>query len=324
MTELSVYLWAKGIVMSFSWPTLAQAIYRVVRLRRLIAAALGLAVVVLLSIALIAPELLPATRGLSILAVITLLVCAHCALFPNVALETLSLSIVGTAFIVLLPVMPEIAGVASVSYYQAALTLLVVLAVLVAMAMTMIVHRLLEICVYAGPVAHLRIKSHIDVAANMAVAHRQFGMRPETRRGRVMAGRVDDHGFFDVAVVSEHMSDPQNAGCPLVVKLDVKILSSDPDNHEVMLVLPNGAVTVTAHGFTPLDDGCRVSVTEMPGDFTWGMHAVFWLMDQQTDNLVEVAELMQNAPSRANGLAHAVSLLSIAGVVLSPRQPVLD
>jgi hypothetical protein len=120
------------------------------------------------------------------------------------------------------------------------------------------------------------------------------------------------------------VADPDDPSCPLVVKLDAKVLSSDPQNHETMLVLPNGAVTVTAHHFAPIADGCRVTVTEMPGDFTWGMHAMFWLMDQQTDNLVEVAELMENTPSRVNGLAHAVSLLAIAGVVLSPRQPVLD
>ena len=310
--------------MSFTWPTFAQAIYRTMRLRRLVLAALGLAVLVLFCAVLIQPTLLPVTRAASIFAVIGLLVCAHVTLFPNVALETLSLALVGTAFIVVLPLLPEVASLAAGSYYQAALTLLVVLAVLVAIALTMIVHKLFEIAVYAGPIARLRIKSYIDVPVATTVAHRQFGMRPDTRRGRVLAGSVDDHGFFDVAVVSEHLADPHDSDCPLVVKLDAKVLSSDDKTHEIMLVLPSGAVTVTAHNFMPYGDGCRVTVTEMPGDFTWGMHALFWLMDQQTDNLVEVAELMQTTPPRANGLAHAVSLLSIAGVVLSPRQPVLD
>ncbi|MCG3266510.1 hypothetical protein [Yoonia sp. I 8.24] len=310
--------------MSFSWPSLMQATYRIVRLRRLIAAAYVLVAAVLAFAALISPELMSATRAASIFMTMAVLILGHVALFPNVALETLSLSIVGAVFTVVLPVLPEIAGNASPAYYQAALTLEVVFVVLVALAMMTALQKLLEICVYAGPVAHLRITTHLDVPYSAAVAYQQFGLRPETRRGRVMAGPVDPKGFFDVAVVSEHMTDPDDPSSPLVVKLDAKILSSDPQNHETMLVLPNGAVTVTAHRFVPKSDGCRVSVTEMPGDFTYGMHAMFWLTDQQTDNLVEVAELMQNEPSRVNGLAHAVSLLSIAGVVLSPRQPVLD
>jgi hypothetical protein len=310
--------------MSFSWPTFAQAHYRIVRLRRLIVAALVSVAMVLCITAVIQPDLLPAARMMHIFVTMAVLLCAHVVIFPNVALETLSLSIVGTVFVAVLPLLPEIAGQASIGLYHSALTLTVVLAVLVALAMITVMQKVLEFCVYVGPVAHLRIKTSLDLPHSPAVAHQQFGLRPETRRGRVMAGPVDDQGFFDVAVVSEHMTDPEDPDRPLVVKLDAKILSTDDQHHETMLVLPCGAVTVTAHRFVPHDGGCRVTVSEMPGDFTYGMHAMYWLMDQQTDNLVEVAELMQNAPSRANGLAHAVSLLSIAGVVLSPRLPVLD
>jgi hypothetical protein len=310
--------------MSFSWPSLAQASYRIMRLRRLIAAAFVLTVVVLISTALAQPQLLPATRMVSIFATIAVLICAHVALFPNATLETLSLTIVATAFVIALPVLPAIAGFAAVPFYQASLTLCVVLAVLVAIALTTVLQKTLELLVYAGPTLQLMISTSLELPYAVSVARRQFGLHPETRRGRVMAGPVDDHGFFDVAVVSEHVVDPDDPNSPLVVKLDAKVLSSDAQNHETMLVTPSGAVTVTAHHFAPLADGCRVTVTEMPGDFTWGMHAMFWLMDQQTDNLVEVAELMENVPSRVNGLAHAVSLLAIAGVVLSPRQPVLD
>ncbi|SFR42386.1 hypothetical protein SAMN04488005_1769 [Yoonia tamlensis] len=309
--------------MSFSWPTLAQATYRIMRLRRLILTALVLSATVLCCAAVIAPELLTAARILRIFAAIALLLCLHVMLFPNVALETLSLSVVGTGFATLLPVLPDLAGFAPITLYQAALTFAAVLAVLLALACTMVVHKFLEICVYAGPTVHLRLRTALWVPHAPEFAHRQFGLRPDTRRGRVMAGPVDDHGFFDVAVVSSQMADPADPSCPLVVKLDAKILSSDGHTHKTMLVLPDGAVTVTAQRFTPLARGCTVTVTEVPGDFTYGMYALFWLTDQQTDNLVEVAELLQSDPPRANGLAHAVSFLSLAGVVLSPRQPLL-
>ena len=109
-----------------------------------------------------------------------------------------------------------------------------------------------------------------------------------------------------------------------MVKIDAKVLQSDDERHEVMLVLANGAVTVTTYRFYPDGEGCRVSITELPGDFTMGMHAIFWLTDQQTDNLVEVAELLEPGPSCANGMAHGVSLLSLAGIILHPRHPALD
>jgi hypothetical protein len=51
------------------------------------------------------------------------------------------------------------------------------------------------------------------------------------------------------------------------------------------------------------------------------MHALFWLTDQQADNLTETADLVAGHDMRANGLAHNVSLLSVASAVLSPRDP---
>ena len=62
----------------------------------------------------------------------------------------------------------------------------------------------------------------------------------------------------------------------------------------------------------------------MPGDFTLGMHAMYWLTDQQADNMTECADTILSEPARANGLSHGVSLLSLAGAVLSPRAPVAD
>ena len=62
-------------------------------------------------------------------------------------------------------------------------------------------------------------------------------------------------------------------------------------------------------------------MVEMPGDFTLGMHAMYWLTDQQADNMTECADTILSEPARANGLAHGVSLLSLASAVLSPRAP---
>jgi hypothetical protein len=67
-----------------------------------------------------------------------------------------------------------------------------------------------------------------------------------------------------------------------------------------------------------------MEVIDMPGDFTVGMHALFWLTDQQADNLTEMTDIILGQETRANGLAHGASLLSVAGALLSPRQPVAN
>ena len=310
--------------MPFSWPTLAQAIYRISRLRRLIVAAIVMSGLLLTVISVIDPAILPPMQALRILAIVGFVATTHVVLFPNVPVETLSLAVSTTCFVVVLPLLEVLSDIAPIPYRGAALVLLIFLAVLLIVVLTLITHFLIETLVYVGPSVHMRLTTDIHVPFAPSVASRQFGLRPDTRRGRVMAGPVDDKGFFDVAVVSQHEADPDDPTRPMVVKIDAKVLQSDPENHEVMLVLAGGDVTVTSYKYIPEGDGCRVEITEMPGDFTLGMHAMFWLMDQQTDNLVEVAELMQSTPSCANGLAHAVSLLSLAGIILHPRQPALD
>lgn len=310
--------------MSFTWPTLGQMAYRIMRLRRLIVAAVALSVCVLVAFVLISPELVPMARFGAILATMSALMVLHVALFPNVAIETLVLSATGTGFVAALPWVRGFADMVQPPYHDAALIMIVIGAVLVAIAVTMLAHFLLTVIVYAGPAVRLRLRASMTVPCPVHVARAQFGLRPQTRRGRVLAGESDARGFFDVAVVAYGAQTGITPVVPHVVKVDAKVLGSDDTHHEVMIVLPCGGVTVSAHQFTAKGDRCLVEAIEMPGDFTLGMHVMFWLADQQTDNLVEVADLMRPEPSRANGLAHGVSLLSIAGIVLSPRQPVLD
>ncbi|PRY80247.1 hypothetical protein CLV80_10198 [Yoonia maritima] len=310
--------------MPFSWPTFEQALYRITRLRRVIFTSVILAGLVLLLVGALDPTTLPMQRAASILLIVSTVIIAHVVLFPNVPLEALSLSISISGFMAAVPLLSVLGNFAPMPYRDAALVLLIGMGMLLVIVVMLVAQFLIEAIIYVGPVVHFRLKTHLDVPFAAFVASRQFGLRPDTRRGRVMTGSADDKGFFDVAVVSQHDLDPEDPTQPMVVKLDAKVLKSDVSNHEVMLVLADGAVTVTSYRFVAKDDGCQVKITEIPGDFTLGMHAVFWLMDQQTDNLVEVAELLQGGPSCANGLSHAVSLLSIAGMILSPRQPLLD
>lgn len=307
--------------MPFDWPTTAQMMYRIARLRRLVALAVLIPVCVMLIGSLLDPAFLsPHHATLAALAVAAL-VAGHAVLFPNAPLETISLSISVTALSVVAPVIRQIAAMAPADHGDAALLILVLLSVLVAGVLMAGVQMILSFLVYLGPVVKLRINAAVDVACSPAVARRQFALLPDMRRGRILTGAADDQGFFDVAVASPQIVDPENPSQPWVVQVAAKVLEQSDDHHQVMLVLDSGTVTVTSERFVTTRHGCRVEISELPGDFTLGMHLLFWLTDQQVDNLMETADVIEGTPQRVNGLAHGVSFLSVAGAILSPRRP---
>lgn len=310
--------------MHFDWPTAEQMIYRIIRLRRLIVLAVLVPVLVMLGLSALNPAVLsPQSATIASLAVAALVV-GHVVIFPNVTLETISLSLSVTLLVVAMPVIKAVAQWAPAEHVSAALVILVAFAVAATGVLIAILQILLGALVYAGPAVRLRLRTQLDVACSPAVARRQCALQPQTRRGRVLAGEADENGFFDVAVASPHTSDPENPDQPLIVKVDAKVLASTPERHDVMIVMRNGTVTVTSLIFTATAQGCRIAVSDLPGDFTLGMHAMFWLTDQQADNLTEMSDVISGHEARANGLAHGVSLLSVAASVLSPNYPLID
>jgi hypothetical protein len=309
--------------MTFDWPTPEQMIYRVTRLRRLVALAVAIPVTVMLLGTLIDPALLSTDRATIGAIAVALLIVGHVMLFPNVALETVSLSLAVTLLVISAPWIKTLAWLAPTENTSAALAILVALAIVGAGLTMAVVRSALSMLMYAGPVVRLRVKGALDIACSSAVAHRQFALQPETRRGRILSGSADSDGLFDVAIVAPQLADPENPDQPFVARVAAKVIQSDETSHQIMLVLGDGSIAATSQTFTPTADGCRVTVTEMPGDFTLGMHLMFWLTDQQADNMTEVADTIISEPARANGLAHGVSFLSVANALLSPREPVV-
>lgn len=310
--------------MPFEWPTAEQMMYRAMRLRRLIALAVMIPVVVMLGVALLDPAVLSPERATIASLAVAVLVVGHVMLFPNVTLETISLSLSVTVLVLVMPSIKAVAQWAPAEHVNAALVILVAFAVAAMGVVMAVLQVVLNALAYAGPAIRFRLMTRASLPCSARVAHRQCTLQPDSRRGRVLTGSVDENGFFDVAVASSHVADPENPEKPMIVKVDAKILSATQTQHDVMIVLPDGSVTVTSVTFTPTHDGCEVSVMDMPGDFTFGMHAMFWLTDQQADNLTEMTDVIFGQGDRANGLAHGVSLLSVAGTLLSPRQPVAN
>jgi hypothetical protein len=302
--------------MPFEWPTTEEMMYRIARLRRVVALALMVPVIVLFSAALIDPVSLPADRACFAAMAVAVLVVGHVALFPNVTLETISLSLSISFLVVSVPWIKAVAQWAPAEHASSAFVILIAFSVALTGVLMAVLQIALSVLVYAGPALRLRLKTTLFVPCAPAVAFRQCAMQPQTRRGRVLTGAVDDNGFFEVAVVATHHPDPDQPDQPLIVKVDAKVLESTPEHHDVMMVLQDGSVTVTSQQFTAVDGGCLIAVSDMPGDFTLGMHAMFWLTDQQADNLTEMTDVIIGQDARANGLAHAVSLLSVAGTLL--------
>ena len=310
--------------MQFEWPTSEQMIYRINRLRRLVLVAVLIPVSVLLLGSFFDPTFLSPDRATIASLAVALLISGHVVMFPNASLETISLSISVTVMVLAAPWIKVVSLMAPAEHATAALVLLTALTVMAAGGLMLMLQLVLGALMMAGPVIKLRLCNAVDVPCSADVARRQFALQPNARRGRILTGAADDNGFFDVAILAPQVIDQQNPEQPFVVRICAKIVEQDEDQQQTMLVLPNGDVTVTAERFIPTADGCRVEITEMPGDFTLGMYAMFWLTDQQMDNLTESADIIAGAEPRANGVIHGVSLLSVAGAILSPNQPVAD
>ncbi|MFQ1700535.1 hypothetical protein ACJ5NV_08065 [Loktanella agnita] len=310
--------------MPFDWPTAEQMIYRVVRLRRLVLCALTIPFCLMLLGTLLDPVFLSPPRAVLAAVAVAALVTGHAVLFPNAPVETISLSVAVSGLALVAPLVRALTAMAPPGHAASVLIILVVVALLIAVVLTALVQSALAALVYAGPTVHREVKARIDLPCSVAVARAQYALCPSMRRGRIITGPADESGFFGVAILSPQVADPEDPTRPLIVQVAAKVLDESENSHQVMLALSDSTVTVTSETFVPTPTGCRVEISELPGDFTLGMHVLFWLTDQQVDNLIETADVITGEPVRVNGLAHGLSFLAVAAAVLSPRHPITD
>jgi len=308
--------------MTFNWPTFDQAVYRILRLHRLVVLAIAMPMIVILTVAWFDPVVLSPAHATVASLGLAALVIGHIVLFPNATLETIALSMSTAALIIVMPLLKLLSQWAPAEQASGAFVILVCFAVAVTGVLMALTTLALNALLNFGPVWVKTLTSSISLSCSPQVAFTQFAMRPEIRRGRVLTGEEDENGFFDVAVAVGLPNGVSEADATSIVKLDAKVLSSSPEQHDVMMVLNNGSVTVTSLRFKKTATGCEVHVSDLPNDFTVGMHALFWLTDQQADNLVETADHLNGATVRANSAAHHASVLAVAGALLAPRAPV--
>ena len=297
--------------MSFDWPDHGAVTYRLWRLRRLVALSL---LCVALG-ALVGQSLADGgrTEVVGVMLFAWLVVTLHIIVFPNATNES-----VGLAFclpVVVLAAAPvaaraevafglgeDVAGLLTSFVMMVGLAICVGSVVWLGAALSRM-----------GPFLGWRIRASGHVGCSPLIAKQQFALVPQSRRGRILTGEANAKGVFDVAVASAQENDPRLPDLPLVARLDAKVLSSDDNHHEVELFLQNGRVTRTRQEFRATDGGCEVTVTDLPGDFTLGMHLRFWLLDMAQDNLTEVFDVIEGRPERAIGLAHGQSMSRILG-----------
>ena len=247
--------------MQFEWPTPEQMIYRVTRLRRLVVLAVAIPVCVMLLTAIIDPSFLSPNRATLGAIAVALLIVGHVALFPNVTLETISLSLSLSLLVISMPWIKVLSGTVPAENTSAAYAMLVMFAVLCTGFLMWAVRGLLTALAYAGPALSLRVTASADIACSTGVAHRQFALQPETRRGRILCGPADSDGLFDVAIVAPQVVDPTAPDQPFVARVVARVLNSDENSHQVMLLLGDGSIAVTSQSFEETAEGCRVTVT---------------------------------------------------------------
>ena len=163
--------------MPFDWPTAEQMIYRIVRLRRLLALAVAIPVCVMLVGSLLDPAFLSPPRATMAAMAVAALVSGHVMLFPNASVETISLSIALTALTVIAPWVKGFAQLAPAGHAEAALVILVLLALLATVVLTALVQIAIAMLIYAGPPIRRKISAHIDLDCSVDVARRQYAPR---------------------------------------------------------------------------------------------------------------------------------------------------
>lgn len=325
--------------MPFEFPNWEQILYRVWRLRRLIAFANAIPFVIFAFLGLIGLNGLTDSVGglLALTFVHVALITAHAVLFPNANEETLMVALLLAAFGLIMAVLPALIG-------------LFVCIALAAWALTWGQSMVLE---YLGatephdPETMARVK----VKAEMEAVRAFFPLRPNTIRGQFRCGPPDAKGAFPVwhdlvvadmagesappedavldKVMSKLESDGSDPGRPAPVSKRsdpmqnkpsfwAQIEIDEPGFQRTRLFFREASgkeeeSSTVEHRFKAQKTGVLVTETDSTLNYPKGLSVSMWLNDFQLDGLVHLREHLENTPPKSLRAAHRWSLLTLAG-----------
>lgn len=328
--------------MPFEFPNWEQVLYRAWRLRRLIAFANVIPLVIFALLGLVGlNSLTDSVGGLLALTVVHFaIIAAHAILFPNATDETLTVAILLAVFGLVMAILPTLIG----------LVLCIGLGVWALMWGQVMLTTYLEATEMHDPDTTARVR----VKADPEAVRTFFPLRPNSIRGPIKCGPADAEGAFPVwhelavadifsdmapsedAVLDKVRSKLDQDGVELSVgglaagtkpKPDVmqsppsfwaRIEIDEPDFQRTRLFFrqPSGEEeesSTVEHRFKAKKGSVLVTETDSTLNYPKGLSATMWLNDFQLDGLIHLRELLENTAPRSLRSTHRWSLLTLAG-----------
>ncbi len=328
--------------MPFEFPNWEQVLYRLWRLRRLIAFANAVPFVFFALLGLVGLNTLTdSVAGLLALTVVHfMIIAAHAILFPNASEETLIVAFLLTVFGLIMAIFPILIG-------------FVLCLALAAWALVWGQSLLMELL--------SRTETHdpdttarVTVKAKPEAVRAFFPLRPNSIRGQFTCGPADEKGAFPVwhelstletagaavptedVVLDKVMSKlgqegvdlTQSSASATAPKSDAmqgppsfwaKIEIDEPGFQRTRLFFrtPSGEEeesSTVEHRFKSKKTGVQVTETDSTIGYPKGLSVMMWLNDFQKDGLVHLRELLEASPSATSlRLSHRWSILTMAG-----------
>ncbi len=303
--------------MTFPFPGLRDAAYRLWRLKRLIAFCLIPTFLALVITGLPGVGVVSSFAGLAYaLAIVAALVALHVVMFPNAYSETMALSLVVGAGFLLAPLF----GGSAFLWF-----LFGIFAIWVWMSGQ------IRILMWSGATKphQPEFRSSVRTSADIETARNWFPLRPGLERGAYRCGAANADGVFAV------WHDPGTPDFQEVLGIDVSadlaevdqpdnpptfhaVIDEEGDDFQRTRLLegdrPDSPVqAVVETRFKARRAGCVVTECETPTAFPWGQSLTLWLNDFAKDGLVQSRDLLEGRETLALRAAHQGSLLQLFG-----------
>jgi hypothetical protein len=339
--------------MPFTFPALPELLYRLFRLRRMIALAVLVPFLAFTIVGLISGG---ASLGGTVFLLVFLLLFlgGHLAVFPNAYEETLAISLYLTAFALLSPI---------IGGYVLGWVFLFALAVWFLFSVP---GRILNWQTGTEP-RPMVLSSRIRVAADAGKVREWFPLRPGKSRGHFRCGEAGQDGIFPVwyeapsvdifaglnvpetpeyesiedfhdaigldkddpaHAVNKMLHEEQVASAPDAdaPTLWAVIEKTKPDYQKTRLMTKEAdgswkTESVVEHAFKALKrGGVVVTETDTNDAFPRGMAFTMWLNDFQADGLVYLRDLLLKTETHALRGTHRWSLMTLLGRWFAARQ----
>ncbi len=338
--------------MPFSFPTFADVLYRLVRLRKLIFCGVmfPVAVYVLVQLLWWLAVGQPVTGVLTFAFIFFVVVASHAILFPNAMAETATVSVALAILVVAAP----LAGNSVLGW----LVLLLIAAFVAVFGQ----NRLLN-WQMTGPKSARVLRASVYTTAPKEQAITAFTMQPNRDEDDHRSGAPDADGVFPVFLkmhdqgideglgpefdemmqraarenadeIREEMEALRDQGAfdgPDVGELAsmpsywVEIIEETADYQKIRAFVPDEGLARREHGiteykFTPAGKGWTVTETETVMGFEQGLNLGMWMTDFQKDRLIMIRDRLEQRKSPALRLQHTHGLLTLLGRAFMRRQ----